>query len=162
MGNAPLFVDTGLFDADSSLLINYEASWRRGPLWLLAEYSDNRVDAPASGSPDFRGYNVGATWVLTGEMRPYFKARGVFRAVPVAQDVYHGGKGAFELGVRYSCLDLTDGLIEGGEIDVATLGLNWWLTNKMMFGINLKRSWTDRFGVEGVADTYVARILLTL
>ena len=33
-----------------------------------------------------------------------------------------------EAGFRYSSLDLSDGDVDGGEMDTYSLGLNWWLT----------------------------------
>ncbi len=161
-GNMPRFVDTGFFEADSSTLYNWELGWRRGPLWLMAEYSDNRIDAPASDDPNFTGYHLSAAWSLTGEMRGYKRNRGVFDGLPVAQSVYQGGKGAMEVAMRFSSVDLTDGLIAGGEMDVATLQYNWWLTKTMALSLNYRRTWTDRFDLKGEMDAFVARVSLIL
>lgn len=95
-------------------------------------------------------------------MRSYRKGRGVFGGLPVAQDVYQGGKGALELALRFSSIDLTEGLIEGGEMDIATAQLNWWLTNSMALSLNYRRTWTDRFHLEGEMDAFVARVMLSL
>ena len=45
-------------------------------------------------------------------------------SLPVAKSVYQGGWGTWELAARYSSLDLTDGPVDGGDLDVYTLGLN--------------------------------------
>jgi phosphate-selective porin OprO/OprP len=161
-GNMPRFVDTGIFDAESSTLYNWEFGWRRGPLWLMAEYSDNHIDAPDAGDPNFTGYHISGTWSLSGEMRGYKNNRGVFDGLPIAQSVTQGGKGATELALRYSSIDLTDGLITGGEMDVATVQFNWWLTTSMAVSINYRRTWTDRFGLDGEMDAFVARVMLIL
>jgi phosphate-selective porin OprO/OprP len=162
IGAAPRFVDTGVFDAKSSTLYNWEAGWRSGPYWIIAEYSDNHIDAPGVGNPRLSGYHISGTWVLSGEMRPYSKTSGVFRGVPVAQNVTQGGRGAVELGFRYSSIDLTDGAIMGGEMDVATVQLNWWATRSLAVSLNYKHSWTDRFGIDGEMDAFVARVLMIL
>ena len=164
LGNSPRFVDTGPdpFDAESSTLYNWEIGYRRGPYWLMAEYSDNHVDAPSVDSPQFTGYHISGTWSLRGEMRPYRNDRGVFGGLPIAQNVYQGGRGALELGLRFSSIDLTDGLITGGEMDVATAQLNWWLTKSMAVSLNYRRTWTDRFGLNGEMDAFVARAILIL
>ena len=162
MGDSVNFIDTDFFTADSGLLYNIEAGWRDGPLWVMAEYSVNDIDSPDFDDPTFTSYYVSTMYTLTGEMRPYFKGKGVFRAVPVSHSVYDGGIGAWEVGARFSSTDLTEGLVEGGEIDVMTLGINWWLTTKFMVGFNAKRSWTDRFGEEGKADMFVGRVVLVL
>jgi phosphate-selective porin OprO/OprP len=162
LGNAPRFVDTGHFDAESSTLYNWEIGYLRGPFWVMAEYSDNHVDAPGVDNPQFTGHHISGAWSLRGEMRPYRKHRGVFGGLPVAQDVYQGGKGALELALRYSSIDLTEGLIEGGEMDIATAQLNWWATNSMALSLNYRRTWTDRFDLEGEMNAFVARVMLIL
>jgi len=161
-GNMPKFVDTDHFDADSSMLYNWELGWRHGPLWLMAEYSDNHIDAPDVGNPNFTGYHISGTWSLTGEMRGYRNNRGVFDGLPIAQSVLQGGKGATELGFRFSSIDLTDGLIKGGEMDIATLQFNWWLTHSLAVGFNYRRTWTDHKDIEGQMDAFVARVMLIL
>ena len=161
-GNAPMFVDTGLFDADSSTLYNWELGWRGGPIWLMAEYSDNHVDAPSVDSPRFSGYHLSGTWAFSREMRPYRNRSGVFGGLPIAQDVVQGGRGAWEMALRYSSIDLTDGQITGGEMDIATAQLNWWLTQSMAASLNYRRTWTDRFGLGGEMDAFVARVMLIL
>jgi len=162
MGNMPRFVDTGPIDANSSTLYNLEVGWRRGPLWLMTEYTDNHINAPNVGNPDFTAYHFSGTYSLSGEMRPYKKNRGVFSGLPIAQSVYQGGRGGTELAVRYSSIDLTDGLIEGGEMDVATLQFSWWLTSTMGLSLNYKRTWTDRFDLHGEMDALVVRVVLIL
>jgi phosphate-selective porin OprO/OprP len=161
-GNMPRFVDMDRFDAESSTLYNWELGFRQGRLWLMAEYSDNHVDAPDVGNPNFTGYHLSGTWSLTGEMRGYKNNRGVFSGLPVAQSVLQGGKGATELALRYSSIDLTDGLIAGGEMDIATLQFNWWLTTSLAVSLNYRRSWTDVRDFEGEMDAFVARVMLIL
>jgi len=161
-GNMPRFVDTDEFDAESSTLYNWELGFRRGRLWLMAEYSDNHIDAPDVGNPNFTGYHLSGAWSLTGEMRGYKNNRGVFAGLPVAQSVLQGGKGATELALRYSSIDLTDGSITCGEMDIATLQFNWWLTTSLAVSLNYRRSWTDRFDLEGEMDAFVARVMLIL
>ena len=162
MGSAPRFVDTGFFEADSSTLYNLEAGWRSGPYWLLAEYTDNHVDAPNVGNPRFSGYHISGTWSLSGEMRPYRQPSGAFSGLPVAQNVNQGGWGAWELGLRFSSIDLTDGDIEGGEMDALTGQLAWWATKNMLVSLNYRRTWTDRFGLDGEMDAASARVTLFL
>jgi phosphate-selective porin OprO/OprP len=162
MGNAPKFVDTGFFDADSSTLYNLEAGWLTGPYWLLAEYTDNHVDAPDVGNPRFKGYHLSGTWSLSGEMRAYRKPSGAFAGLPVAQNVNQGGWGAWEVGLRYSSLDLTDGEIDGGEMDVLTAQLAWWATKNMLVSLNYRRTWTDTGVLDGEMDAMTMRVVLFL
>jgi len=166
--NSLVFVDTG-FNTESGVLpadrhetYNLELSWRKGPFWLASEYFRTAVKNPSLEDPVFDGYYVSGSWVLTGEMRPYNKKNGLFRPIPVAKTVYQNGKGAWELAVRYSDLDLSDGLVEGGEIQIASLGLNWWLTPFFGLGVNYRYIWNELDGAEGTSSGFMTRILLIL
>jgi phosphate-selective porin OprO/OprP len=158
--DAPLFVDTGLFAADSATLVNLEASWRKGPLWITTELMRNDIDAPALGNPTFDGYHVVGSWALTGEMRPYNRTGGVFGALPVARDADHGGPGAWELALRWSDIDLTDGAIDGGEMQVAMAAVTWWLNTSMNVSLNYQSIWNEIGASKGRADGIVIRLML--
>ena len=162
------FVDTG-FDTPTGVLLaanfqtwNAELSWRRGPLWLATEYTRTAVDNPDLANPDFDGFWIGASWVLTGEMRPYNKKSGTFGSVPISKSVYQGGKGAWDLSARWSSIDLSDGLVEGGEMDVASLGVSWWLTPFFSLGMNYRYIWNTRLGEEGTTSGLNTRVVLLL
>jgi len=159
---SPIFVDTGTFDADNSMTYNLEAAWRSGPLWISGEYILNDVDSSSAGDPTFKGYQVSASYILTGEMRPYNKRSGVFSPVPVSKSVNKEGWGALELATRFSSLDLTDGGVDGGQMDIYSLGLNWWLTRTASFGINYRHIEQDHFDTEGSSDGLVTRLTLIL
>ena len=95
-------------------------------------------------------------------MRKYRNRAGIFGPVPVAKSVYQGGWGAWELGLRFSDLDLTDGLIDGGEMDILSLGLSWWLTPIFNVNMNYRYITLDRFGVVGNSGGIMTRVLLLL
>ena len=160
--NSPVFVDTGFFDADSTMAYNLETSWRKGPFWLAGEYVLSDIDAPAVGNPDFTGFHVTASWILTGEMRGYNRKSGVFRPIEVAKSVYQGGVGAWEVSARWSEIDLTDGLVTGGEMKVFSLGLNWFLSQEFNVSLNYRFITLDRFGVKGESSGINTRIVLFL
>lgn len=160
---SPIFVDTGdPFAADSANTYNLETSWRKGPYWLHSEYVWSKVDSPAFGNPSFDGFNITGSWILTGEMRGYNRKNGLLRLVPVARSVYQGGWGAWELGMRYSTVDLMDGLIDGGEMDILSLGVNWWLTPIFHVSMNYRHITLDRGGLHGSSEGINARVLLVL
>jgi phosphate-selective porin OprO/OprP len=160
--NSPTFVDTGPIDANSSMLYNLEANWRRGPYWLAAEYVRNDVDSPLTGDPTFSGYHLTASWIVSGEMRPFNKRNSLFRPVPVAKSVYQGGWGAWELSTRFSRIDLTDGTIDGGEMDIWSLGASWWLTPFFNVNMNYRYIILDQGGDTGNSSGVMARLLLVL
>ncbi len=165
---APVYVDTGfgtptgVLPADNLQTWNAELSWRRGPLWLASEYTRTAARNPDLANPDFDGYWIAGSWILTGEMRPYNKKSGSFGSVPIARTVYQGGKGAWEVSARWSNIDLSDGLVEGGEMDIASLGVSWWLTPFFSVGMNYRYIWNTRLGVEGTSSGFNTRLILLL
>ncbi len=159
---APDFVDTGFHPADETQTYNAELAWRRGPALLTAEYTRTDVSNPALGNPSFDGYFVEASWVLTGEMRGYHNKGGVFGGIPVAKSVYQNGKGAWEVYTRYSDINLTDGAINGGDMQIATLGLNWWLTPFFSVNVGYKYIWNEKDGEKGESSGMLARLILVL
>lgn len=165
---SPTFVDTGFgndassLPADKTETYNLELSWRKGPFWLASEYFRTAVKNPALENPKFDGYYVSASWVLTGEMRPYNKKNGLFRPVPISRTVYQNGKGAWEIAARYSDISLTDGRIEGGDMQIASLGLNWWLTPFFSLGANYRYISNNLGGLDGNSSGFNTRILLML
>ena len=156
------FVDTGFLPAESSMLYDLEAAWRFGPALVCGEYVINQVDDPANGDPVFTGFHLTVNYILTGEMRPYNKRSGLFRPVPVSRPVGSGGWGAVEVAGRISNLDLTDGGVAGGDMDIYSLGLNWWLSTAASFGINYRHVVLDDGVSDGRSDGLMARILLML
>ena len=159
---APLFVDTGLGDADKVRQYNLELSWRGGPFWVAAEYVDADVDSPSDGNLDFDGYQITGSWIITGEMRDYRYKGGTFGPVPVARSMYQNGKGAWELAGRWSSVDLTDGTVDGGKMDILSAGISWWLTPTFMLNLNYRYITNDRLGLEGTASGAMLRLLLKL
>ncbi len=160
--NAPDYVATEFFDPDESVIYQAEASVRSGPFWLHGEYLRNDFDAPQEGDPSFDGYHITASWIMSGEVRAYNRRAGVFGPVPISKNVNQNGWGAWELATRYSTIDLEDGLIEGGEMDVWSAGVNWWLTPSMSFNVNYRHITLDKGGIRGTSQGVNSRIVLTL
>jgi len=126
-------VDTGTIDASHITLIGLEFAAVRGPMWMAAEHVRSQVSAQLVDNPTFKGSYVKVGWFLTGESKPYRKNSGVFtRERPLNK--YSGGNpfkkkngGAWELVGRLSRVDLTDGLIEGGELTDISGALSWYI-----------------------------------
>ncbi|MEH6584313.1 MAG: porin [Halioglobus sp.] len=166
--SAPDYVETPFMQTENSMSYQAEASVRSGPFWLHGEYIHTDIDAPVYGDPSYDGYHVTASWILTGEVRPYNRRVGIFDGIPVARDVNQNGWGAWEISTRFSHVDLSDGLqldgsaADGGEMDIWSAGLNWWLTPLMQFGANYRYITLDRYGVEGASQGINARLLMLL
>ena len=147
------YVDTGNMPADGAFQYGLEALWNNGPFSVLAEYNHATVDSPTLNDPEFKGYYITGSWVITGETRPYDRNVGYARRV-----IPTGRWGAPELVVRYSNLDLDDNTVQGGSFEKTYLGLNWWATKRWKFGIGWGRTWLDKNGVTGVTDAVLSRI----
>lgn len=145
--NAPNFADTGFFLADSEALLGLETGFSYGPFLLQAEYVGAWVqDAVAPGgarvNPFFQGWYAQASWFLTGENRPYNRKIGIFGQLKPFENYYFlpgedgrwlWGRGAWELAMRYSELDLDNRGILGGNLRDVTVGLNWYLSPNSRF-----------------------------
>jgi len=75
---------------------------------------------------------------------------------------HDNGKGAWELYTRYSHLDLEDKAVHGGEMQIATLGLNWWLTPFFTINASYKYIWNEMDGVQAESSGLMTRIILVL
>jgi phosphate-selective porin OprO/OprP len=120
--------DTGpINDVDYAAHYGLEAAGIWGPFSLQSEAI--MVDVKRhSGAPDaqFNAWYLQASYFLTGESRQYVKDRGTFNRNEPREPVTEGGWGAWQVAARYSALDLTDGVVRGGEANDMTLGLNWY------------------------------------
>lgn len=129
-------VDTGEFPIDDGHAINPELAFVYGPLSIQAEYFHTHLHAEADLS--FSGFYLSSSWFLTGERRNYKRKEGVFNP-PILNRKFNpkeGQWGAFELGLRYSFVDLNSQNIHGGEETNMTAGLNWYLFPRVRLMFN--------------------------
>lgn len=67
-------VDTGnITDVDKTLKYGLEAAYQSGPFIAQAEYFSVGVDRNTGEEPDFSGWYVQGSWIVTGETRGYGK-----------------------------------------------------------------------------------------
>jgi phosphate-selective porin OprO/OprP len=147
------FLDTGNIAADSADHFGVEALLNLGSVSLLGEFIDARVNTPVGDNPDFKGWYVTGSWVLTGETRPYDRNVGYARRV-----IPTGFWGAPEIVARFAHVDLDDKNYAGGSYDRVSLGLNWWATTRWKFGVLYGHTWLYRFDNRGKSDTLLTRI----
>jgi phosphate-selective porin OprO/OprP len=159
---APPFVDTDEFSAERVNTLNLESYWRYGPYFLGAEYLGSAHNAPAFGDPYLHGYHVSFSWAVTGEMRGYRARTGTFDGLVVARPVNQGGWGTFDLKTRLSRIDLTDGSLQGGEMDVWSFGGDWWPTQWAHVSMNYRLVWLDRDDMKGLSSGFNMRLMLML
>ncbi len=161
---APDFVDTGLFTARHGTSVGGELAAVQGPVTLTAEYAATNVSSTETGDPSFHGYYVVVSWILTGEMRPYDRASGTFGMVrPAAPFSFkRGGPGAWELGARYSSIDLTSGAVDGGAFERWSGALSWHATRRFRFEFNYGHGRLERGGLVGQTNFYQLRLQFQL
>jgi phosphate-selective porin OprO/OprP len=147
------YVDTGALPGDHAWHGGVEVLLGEGPFSVLGEFIHGQASSASAGRPAFSGGYVAASWVLTGESRPYDRTVGYARRV-----MPKGRWGAPEIVVRYSREDLNDGVVQGGRFDKTYLGVNWWATRRWKFGAGWGRTWLDRFGQTGVTDSLQTRM----
>jgi len=159
----PMSVDTDLIDdAGSTFHYGLELAYRRGPLTLISEYIHAKVSSANTNDPGFKGYYIVASYVLTGEMRPYNKRSGVFGRTNVAKDLASGGWGSWEVYSRWSNIDLSDQQIDGGIMNTLSLGLSWWPFDIVQVSAGYRYSTLDRFEQNGYNHGLVTRLVFVL
>lgn len=121
LGDQRLVDTRNLDDVDFVSTAGAELAWRHRRLLGQAEWIVSHVSLP-SENPTFTGAYAQISGFLTDHNRPYSTRRGRF-----ANPDLEPGEQAFELGLRFSHLDLTDGAIEGGVERNVTLGGTWYL-----------------------------------
>lgn len=134
------YVDTGpIADADRIGRLGLEAGQVAGRFSWQAEWIGTRVHRHGPDSPDFWGAYAFFSWFLTPDQRNYDAGSGSFDKVRVASPLLEGGKGAFEIALRASYVDLSDEGIIGGREKNLTLGLNWYANQRARLMLNLTR-----------------------
>jgi phosphate-selective porin OprO/OprP len=156
---APRLVDTGAFSADGQYLMALESALVYGPFSLQGEYFRNWVDRNNFSNPNFGGYYLYGSWFVTGEHRSYKRGSGEFGRVKPKENfsLTDGGMGAWELGVRYSQVDLDDAGISGGDMGAWTGAVNWHLNPNVRLMFNYVFALVDRNGLEGDAHAFQTR-----
>ena len=47
-------------------------------------------------------------------------------------------------------------------MQIATLGLNWWLTPFFTVNVGYRYIWNEQYGLEGTSSGFLSRIILVL
>ncbi len=129
-GGAIKLIDIIVPDAESTLKSGLELLYISGPFSIEAEYLQGTVYRFEGANPTFSGFHIQSGYVLTGESRSY--SRGLVGTVSPS-----GPVGAWEVGIRYSLVNLNDAGFNGGEQRNITLGLNYYITSGLRFMGNL-------------------------
>jgi phosphate-selective porin OprO/OprP len=151
------FIDTGSITASNAGTVGVEFAAQKANLFLQGEYEGVRVGrSDGVASPNFSGWYLEGSWLLTGESRAYNASTAAFDAPAVKHPfTLGGGSGAWELALRYSDADLnfhagplgsapTAEAIRGGDQRVWAVGLNWYLNPVVRVMFDVDRVTVDR------------------
>ena len=99
-----------------------------GPVKLQTEFLTANFKADGGYNRDVNVSYVAANWLITGERYVSNYTTGGMRRIRPNSSVRSGGKGAWELGVRFSRLDAGDYQntpTSTSKADAVTIGLKW-------------------------------------
>lgn len=147
------YVDTGSFPAKNAKQISLEALYNRKGFSILAEYTHAEVESKEMHNPGFSGFYTTASYVLSGENRPYDKRVGYARRI-----IPKSRFGAVELVGRFGYLEMEDTLIKGGRMAKWYGGANWWASRTWKFGIGYGLARLDRFDAIGWTQYFITRV----
>jgi phosphate-selective porin OprO/OprP len=170
----PVLVDTGTIGGSRQYMLAPEFAAVIDSWTVQAEWTGQWVtQATPSGKATqgtvlYHGGYAEVLYFLTGEHQAYDKADGAFgRVVPrsflrMKRGEGISGIGAWQLGVRFSYLDLNDKGIQGGTLYDWTAGLNWFWNPNMKVQLNyiverrdqpgVPVAWINGLGVRGAYD----------
>jgi phosphate-selective porin OprO/OprP len=168
-----IYADTGLLQGSWQNMIGLELVGNNGPWsfqseyfgsWLYNARTTSAGPYLTNGFQPKPGTNVGTVYYqagyaevlyfLTGESRTYSKIEYRFDR-PVPHNNFYavrgGGsgrrlsisEGAWQVGVRYNYLCLSDGEVNGGVLNGCTLGLNWLLNPNARVYFNYDCTYRD-------------------
>lgn len=134
------FVDTGFIDSHDYHVVNLESAFVARSFSMQAEWSETHLNQVGGPSVHFSAMYGMARYMLTGEDYKYDRNNGVFERVEPEKvfDPRHPLEcaGAWEVAARYSYLCLTDQNIRGGTLTDFTVGLNWYLNQRLKVQFN--------------------------
>jgi phosphate-selective porin OprO/OprP len=137
------FLKTPTFNAQGATAYGLEGAASWGPLMVEGEnfwYNVDLVPTAGKTNPNFSGWYVEGSWVITGEPRKYNMANASYTRPSPDNPVGSGGWGAFEVAGRYSDTDLEyhagqADAVYGGKQQILSAGVNWYPIDalKVMF-----------------------------
>lgn len=141
---APNIMSSGtLANLDKLKSWNVEAGFSFGPVLVQAQALGMTISSSVA-APDlhFNGQTVQASWMVTGEHQDYSRSTGNFSGPELKR------KGlALELAVRYSRLDLQDGLFDRGVGSAYTGGINFYVWRNLRLSADFTHTRVDFTGL---------------
>jgi len=154
------FVTSGSLNAERVWQYGLEAAAQWQSLYAQGGYFRYGADLRANaGAYAFSGWYGQASYILTGETRPYSPATASFGnpkpRIPFS--LKGGGWGAWELAGRFSDTNLNDhagvigvplptGGLRGGDQKIWTFGVNWYPNSALKFELQYQNIDINRIG----------------
>lgn len=167
--DATRLASTGTLNVEGAQVYGPEFGFNWKNIYGQAEYYRYDIDRIGAPEANFDAWYVQATYILTGESRPYDVKTASFGAPkPNGPFGFGGSLGAWELAARYSVANLDDqasnatclatvsggsatlnpaaasSCIRGGDQDIITLGVNWYPNRNVRFMLNYLIADVDR------------------
>ena len=155
----PNFLDTGTLTSDRSHTYGLEANYRSGSWLFASEYDWQDLELAGGSKPMFHGGEVTATWLVTGEVRPYNKVGGFYNQVTPKRSVFEGGRGALETTLGFTFNDFHEGSIDGGKFWRITPMFRYYLSEGISFEGAYGYGELDRFGLKGRTQFFQGRFV---
>lgn len=135
------YLNTGkIKHVDNFTRMGLETAWVEGAFSVQAEYILTELERESESALTFSGWYATASWFLTGESRDYKFKKGAFGRIKP-----YSASGAWEIALRYSSLDLNDQDITGGSSNISTIGINWYINDRMRTMLNYAIVENDEF-----------------
>jgi len=155
-------IDTGTLAADHAFAAGLElaGNWRN--FYAQAENFWYGIDRPSGTDARFGGYYFQGSWIVTGEARRYNMNTASYQAPrPSKPFGAEGGTGAWELGLRFSSMDLNDNVglagtapvtnsVRGGKQEIWTAGVNWYAISNVRLSLEFLHVDVDRLNPASV------------
>lgn len=127
----------GISNVDVQEMYAAEAVFGIGCFGFQGEYITSEVSRTDNLSDlSFNSWYAEASLFLTGESKNYRLSDGTVARTTPMSSFGNGGYGALELAARYGETDFSDQDINGGEMRVLTLGINWHLNYNTKLVLN--------------------------
>lgn len=124
---AQKYLKTGVFaDVDNSQFLQGEIVYVGGPFSAIAEAIYSQINRTSNPDFNYTAFYIMGSYFLTGESKPY-KTSGKLSRISPKKNFGDGGAGAWELGLRWSSMDLNKVNVAGGRLDNISFALNWYL-----------------------------------
>jgi phosphate-selective porin OprO/OprP len=147
------YVSTKIKHVDTVNTFNLEAMGIYNKYYMQAEYSRENVSAD-KGDYSFYAYYLQGSYFLIGEGKRYKVATATMAKIKPRAE------GALELAMRYSYINLTDKDEQGGQQQDVTLGVNWYIDDKLKVSANyILANPIDTEDYDGIFQVWQARVL---